>query len=170
MAPHLGWGHIRGTADSKAAQIPRSRPVPPFPCRNFLCTYSILYCHRYKPGSGRRSTVIQFKQTFRSFKRELKLNFKSIVCSWLVLKFCTSSSSIQFKMREIVDSGPLGDKWRHSTSSDLSYFQIDFFIFDFITSCISPPDLLVRTWVPAHKSEFREGRQIICSVLWKNTQ
>ena len=38
------WGHIGGTAHSKAAHIPGPKPVPPpFPCRYILCTYSMLY-------------------------------------------------------------------------------------------------------------------------------
>ena len=45
------WGHIGGTAHSKAAHIPGPKPVPPpFPCRYNLCTYSMLNC--VYPGGG----------------------------------------------------------------------------------------------------------------------
>ena len=43
-APHRTmWGHLGGTTDSKAAQIPRPRPVPhPFPCRHIYCVYTLV--------------------------------------------------------------------------------------------------------------------------------
>ena len=50
---------------------------------------------RYKGGSGRRSTVIQFKQTFRSFKGELKTKIVTLslkirvckICKYITIKF-----------------------------------------------------------------------------------